>query len=119
MLKTKKTLKGVLKMELAYRMEGDYWIPNLVAPEAPALGKYGMLRRSYLRQHRSGTYTGMMLSSKLDQHLGGDIPLACLVIGVADLCTFQIRRNILLQQITILPQIPDTLIHGAYLKGFI
>lgn len=69
MLKTKKTLKGVLKMELAYRMEGDYWIPNLVAPEAPALGKYGMLRRSYLWQHRSGTYTGMMLSGKLDQHL--------------------------------------------------
>lgn len=33
MLKTKKTLKGVLKMELAYRMEGDYWIPNLVAPK--------------------------------------------------------------------------------------
>ena len=30
-----------------------------------------------------------------------------------------IRRNILLQQITILPQIPDTLIHGVYLKGFI
>ena len=47
------------------------------------------------------------------------IPLAGLVIGVADLCAFQIRRNILLQQITILPQIPDTLIHGIYLKGFI
>lgn len=33
--------------------------------------------------------------------------------------SYVIRRNILLQQITILPQIPDTLIHGIYLKGFI
>lgn len=33
--------------------------------------------------------------------------------------TLGIRRNILLQQITILPQIPNTLIHGIYLKGFI
>ena len=56
-------------MELTYRTEGDYRLPNLEAPEAPKVGKYGMLRRSYLRQHRSGTYTGMMLSSKLDQHL--------------------------------------------------
>ena len=61
----------------------------------------------------------MVEAGKLDQHLGGDIPLAGLVIGIADLCAFQIRRNILLQQITILPQIPDTLIHGVYLKGFI
>lgn len=63
--------------------------------------------------------TGMVEAGKLDQHLGGDIPLAGFVIGIADLCAFQIRRNILLQQITILPQIPDTLIHGVYLKGFI
>ena len=39
----------------------------------------------------------MVETGKLDQHLGGDIPLAGLVIGVADLCAFQIRRNILLQ----------------------
>lgn len=69
MLKAKKPQKGVLKMELTYRMEGDYRLPNLTAPEAPALGKYGMLRRSYLREHRSGIYTGMQLSGKLDQHL--------------------------------------------------
>lgn len=56
-------------MELTYRMEGDYRLPNLTAPEAPALGKYGMLRRSYLREHRSGIYTGMQLAGKLDAHL--------------------------------------------------
>lgn len=56
-------------MELTYRMEGDYRLPNLDAPEAPKVGKYGMLRRSYLRKNKNGIYTGMMLSGKLDSHL--------------------------------------------------
>lgn len=56
-------------MELTYHSEGDYRLPNLTAPEAPALGKYGMLRRSFLREHRNGIYTGMQLSGKLDAHL--------------------------------------------------
>ncbi|MGI6072743.1 MAG: TnpV protein [Lachnospiraceae bacterium] len=50
-------------------MQGDYLIPDLTAPEAPRIGKYGMLRRSYLRDHRDGIYTGMMLSGKLNSHL--------------------------------------------------
>ena len=56
-------------MELTYRTEGDYRLPNLDVPEAPRVGKYGMLRRSYLRKNKSGIYTGMMLSGKLDSHL--------------------------------------------------
>ena len=56
-------------MEVTYRTEGDYRLPNLDVPEAPKVGKYGMLRRSYLRKHKSGIYTGMMLSGKLDSHL--------------------------------------------------
>ena len=102
-------------MELTYRTEGDYHLPNLEAPEAPKVGKYGMLRRSYLRQHRSGTYTGMMLSSKLDQHLGGDIPLAGLVIGIAGLRAVKQPRDVLLLEIVILPQIPNAFIHGLHL----
>ena len=56
-------------MELTYRTEGDYRLPNLDVPEAPKVGKYGMLRRSYLRKSKSGIYTGMMLSGKLNSHL--------------------------------------------------
>ena len=56
-------------MELTYRTEGDYQLPNLEAPEAPKVGKYGMLRRSYLRTHRNGYYTGMQLSGRLNAHL--------------------------------------------------
>ena len=56
-------------MELTYRQEGDYLLPNLSVPEAPRVGKYGMLRRTYLRQHRNGLYTGMQLTGRLDAHL--------------------------------------------------
>ena len=56
-------------MELTYTMQGDYLLPDLTVPESPTLGKYGMLRRSYLRDHRDGIYTGMLLSGKLNSHL--------------------------------------------------
>ena len=56
-------------MAVTYRTEGDYHLPNLTVPEAPTVGKYGMLRRSYLRNHRNGIYTGMLLSGKLNSHL--------------------------------------------------
>jgi len=56
-------------MILTYHQEGDYLFPDFTVPEAPQLGKYGMLRRSYLRKHRNGYYTGLQLSGKLDRHL--------------------------------------------------
>ena len=56
-------------MELTYRTEGDYQLPNLDVPEAPQVGKYGMLRRTYLRTHRNAYYTGMQLSGRLNAHL--------------------------------------------------
>lgn len=36
-------------MNLTYTMQGDYLLPNLEVPESPKVGKYGMLRRSFLR----------------------------------------------------------------------
>ena len=62
-------LKGALNMELTYRRSGDYRLPNLDVPEAPEVGKYGMLRRSYLANHRRGIYTGMLLTGELNNHL--------------------------------------------------
>lgn len=44
-------------------------MPNLEAPEAPKVGKYGMLRRSYLANHKHGIYTGMLLTGELNSHL--------------------------------------------------
>ena len=56
-------------MELPYTMQGDYLIPDLTVPESPKLGKYGMLRRTFLREHRDGIYTGMLLNGTLNSHL--------------------------------------------------
>ena len=54
---------------MTYHQEGDYLLPDLTVPEAPKLGKSGMLRRNYLRKHKNGYYTGLQLSGKLDRHL--------------------------------------------------
>lgn len=56
-------------MELTYRMQGDYRLPNLIPPESPKVGKYGMLRHSYLRKHREGLYAGMLMEGTLNAHL--------------------------------------------------
>lgn len=56
-------------MELTYTMQGDYLIPDLTVPESPKLGKYGMLRRTFLREHWDGIYTGMLLNGTLNSHL--------------------------------------------------
>ena len=57
------------KTGISYTLHGEHYLPDLIAPEIPPLGKYGMLRREYLRKQKNGLYTGMLLSGKLDKHL--------------------------------------------------
>lgn len=52
-----------------YRWEGDYLIPNLDLPETVPVGIWGQRRRRYLREHRNGIYTGMLLAGTLNTHL--------------------------------------------------
>ena len=55
-----------------YRQVGDYFIPNLVLPDEGQLyqiGKFGRLRRRYLKEHRKSVYAEMVLSDKLNEHL--------------------------------------------------
>lgn len=56
-------------MELTYTRQGDYLIPNLLPPERPKVGKYGMLRNSYLKNHREWLYTLMLMEDTLNPHL--------------------------------------------------
>ena len=55
--------------ELTYHWEGDYLIPDLEAPEAPRIGKYGTMRHKYLRSHHRGIFDGMLLKGTLNAHL--------------------------------------------------
>ena len=57
-------------MKISYTKVGDYLIPNLTVPdEHYSIGKYGILRREYLRKHRQGLYTVMLLNGTLLKHL--------------------------------------------------
>ena len=44
-------------MELTYYRKGDYLFPNLAVQDEPqTIGKYGMLRRTYLKKNRKNWY---------------------------------------------------------------
>ena len=58
-----------MSVKLTYHQEGDYLIPDLVAPEDIPAGIWGIRRRDYLKRHRNGICTGMLLSGKLNAHL--------------------------------------------------
>lgn len=58
-------------MKLTYEKCGDYLIPNLIPDPEPEgeLRKFGLMRKSYLENHRRGIYSGLLLSGKLKEHL--------------------------------------------------
>ena len=58
-------------MEVTYRMQNGYQVPNLLMPQMPEvhLGKYAELRRAYLKKHRRVLYTNLKTSGKLTEHL--------------------------------------------------
>ena len=56
-------------MEITCTRVGDYYLPNLAAPESPKVGRWGMLRFSYLRNHREALYTIMFTEETLNPHL--------------------------------------------------
>ena len=55
-------------MEISYTRVGDYLIPNIAfadPPDAPPLGRYGMLHKAYLKEHRPILYSQLLLSERL------------------------------------------------------
>ena len=58
------------KYGLSYTLHGDYYLPDLVLnEEEPTYGKYGLLRKQFLKEHRSARYQYLLLSGKLTEHL--------------------------------------------------
>ena len=52
-----------------YTLHGDYYLPDLGIEPGYSLGKYGMMRMQYLKEHRPGLYTRLLLSGKLNDDL--------------------------------------------------
>lgn len=58
-------------MNVTYTTVGNYHIPNLVMDAQPegSIGKYGRMRKRYLEEKHDGTFTALVLSGKLTEHL--------------------------------------------------
>ena len=58
-------------MELTYTERNGIMYPDLAPPEQTnyPIGKYGRMRLDYLKKHRRGTYTTLLTSCTLNQHL--------------------------------------------------
>lgn len=52
-----------------FRREGDYLIPNIEVPEFKPIGKYGLLRKTFLKKHRSSLFNTILLDGTLNEHL--------------------------------------------------
>ena len=58
------------KNGLSYTLHGDYYLPELeINEEEPAYGKYGIMRKQFLKEHRSARYQYLVLTGKLTEHL--------------------------------------------------
>ena len=70
-----------------YTRIGDYFLPDLIIDEAERpIGKYGRMRKRYLKEYRPILFSNLLLSGKLDQHLA-EIDHAC--VERMDLLTWQ------------------------------
>jgi len=55
-------------MEISYSLAGDYLLPDIKLsdpPDAPPLGRYGRMRKAFLKEHRPILYSQLLLSEKL------------------------------------------------------
>ena len=57
--------------EITYTRQGDYNLPNLLPSQEEPVphGKYALLRKKFLKEHRRVTYTNLLTSGKLNSHL--------------------------------------------------
>lgn len=56
---------------LTYDLVGDYYFPRLIAPEEPEgdIGRYGRMRKRFLKEHRKGDFAEFLMNGNLKQHL--------------------------------------------------
>ena len=72
-------MKTIFKeMGGTYRQVGDYFIPNITLPDDGEykIGKYGRMRRNYLKEYRKILYNNYVLEGTLSKHLA-EIDQAC------------------------------------------
>ena len=60
-----------MKDKITYSKCGDYYIPDLTVPDTKkyTIGKYGRLRRQFLKEYHKSFYTALMIEGKLLERL--------------------------------------------------
>lgn len=57
------------RLDITYRQEGDYLLPDIEAPESPQIGIWGQRRLQHLRTSKNVLYVTMLMSGTLKNHL--------------------------------------------------
>jgi hypothetical protein len=58
-------------MEITYTKNGEYYYPDLALPPQPTgdIGRFGRMRKKYLKEHQPDTFALMLMENTLMQHL--------------------------------------------------
>ena len=58
-------------MKITYTKHGDYYFPDLTLPPQPTgdIGRFGRMRKKYLKEHQPDTFALMLMENTLMQHL--------------------------------------------------
>ena len=56
---------------LTYDLVGDYYYPRLAVPEEPEgdIGRFGRMRKRFLKEHRKGVFAELLLTGTLHYYL--------------------------------------------------
>ena len=63
--------KYITQNGIKYELKGEQYYPMLrmLEQEEHSIGKYGLLHRDYIKQHRKGTYTTLLTEGRLNAYL--------------------------------------------------
>lgn len=58
-------------MDITYTKRGDYYYPDLTLPPQPNgdIGRFGRMRKKYLKEHQPDTFALMLMENTLTEHL--------------------------------------------------
>ena len=58
-------------MDITYSKRGDYYYPDLTLPPQPTgdIGRFGRMRKKYLKEHQPDTFALMLMENTLTKHL--------------------------------------------------
>ena len=61
--------KRISENGFEYELRGDYYYPIIELPENKPIGKYGLLRETFLKKERRYLYSTMLMNGTLNEHL--------------------------------------------------